>query len=65
MVKITVGGKDYLVGGIIFGGKTAIWLFIKHGNGTPMKADEFNKLPDADKLALSEAVQQNVHGMRS
>jgi len=65
MVKINVGGKDYLIGGILLGGQRPVWTFIKHSNGEPMKADEFNQLPEADRRALSEAVQQNVRGLRT
>lgn len=55
---VTVGGKKYEIGGIIYGTLPA-WKLIKQ-DGNPMTGERFNKLPDADKRALVAHVQERI-----
>jgi hypothetical protein len=59
---VTVGGKEYEIEGIAYGTVPA-WKLIKR-DGKPMTHELFDKLPDADKRALLEHVQQHINKLR-
>jgi hypothetical protein len=59
-MTVTVGGKEYVIEGWLLGGQVPAWKLIKQG-GVPMTHELFNKLPDADKRALTEHVQQYIN----
>jgi hypothetical protein len=61
-MKVTVGGKEYEIGGIAYGTVPA-WKLIKHG-GNPMTKDQFEALADADKRALAAHVQQHINNLK-
>jgi hypothetical protein len=58
MKVVTVGGKQYEIDGILYGTMPS-WRLVKH-DGQPVTHQLFNNLPDADKLALHEHVQQYI-----
>jgi hypothetical protein len=59
---VTVGGKKYEIGGIAYGTAPA-WKLIKQ-DGKPLTHELFDKLPDADKRALVEHVQQHINKLK-
>lgn len=61
-MMVTVGGKQYEIGGIAYGTVPA-WKLIKQ-DGQPMTHELFNKLPDADKRALTAHVQQHIENLK-
>ena len=60
---VTVENSQYVIEGIAYGTMPA-WKLIKR-NGTPLTAEQFNGLPDADKQALATHVQQHINGLSS
>lgn len=59
---VTIGNKQYLIEGMLLGGQLPAWMLIKY-EGKQMTANQFNKLPDADKLELTRHVQQHIKNM--
>jgi hypothetical protein len=57
---VTVGSKEYVIEGLLLGGQVPAWRLIKH-SGRPMTHNQFAALPDADKRALAEHVQQYIN----
>jgi len=55
---VTVGGREYEIGGIPYG-QLPVWKLIKQG-GQPMTHQMFEQLPEADKRALFDYVQQHI-----
>jgi len=58
MKVVTVSGKQYEIDGIPYGTMPS-WRLVKH-DGQPITHELFNDLPDADKRALHERVQQYI-----
>jgi hypothetical protein len=61
---VTVGGKEYVIEGILLGGQVPAWKLIKQ-DGKPMTHDLFNRLPDADKRVLTEHVQRHINSLKT
>jgi hypothetical protein len=59
---VTVGGKEYEIAGVPYGTLPA-WKLIKL-DGKPMTKELFDTLPDADKRALFEHVQQHINSLK-
>ena len=59
---VTVDGKEYEIDGIAYG-QLLPWRLIKHA-GKPITQELFDKLPDADKRALFEHVQQYINKIK-
>jgi hypothetical protein len=60
---VTVGGKEYVIEGLLLGGQLPAWKLIKQ-DGKPMTHESFDKLPAADKDALFQHVQQHLKNLQ-
>ncbi len=56
-MTVNVSGKEYVIEELLLGGEVPAWKLIKQG-GVPVTHELFNNLPEADKRALTEHVQQ-------
>jgi hypothetical protein len=59
---VMVGGKNYEIGGLLYGTRP-VWELLKH-DGKPMTREQFDKLADADKHALHEHAQQYIKNLQ-
>lgn len=56
MMKVNVGGKEYVICRLL-GGQRPVWHLIEF-NGKQMTKEQFAELSDADKAALTEHVRR-------
>ena len=61
-MKVTVGGTEYEIEGILHGTRPA-WHLIKIA-GTPMTSAQFLALPTAEQQALVAHVQRHLEAMQ-